>query len=150
MRCPSTGTLTLVTILAVAVLALMGCPAPGELPDDAVRPPGEVGWQAHPDAPPVEPDLAAHTVEVTLTEYAIEIPHEVPTGTITFALVNEGDEIHSFQIEGQGISDGLPDYLEPGQAGLVEVTLGPGIYEVFCPIGDHAEQGMAATLTVTE
>jgi len=30
------------------------------------------------------------------------------------------------------------------------VHLGPGTYEIFCPVGHHEEEGMKGTLTVKE
>ena len=92
---------------------------------------------------------APGTVEVRLTEYAIEIPASLPAGTTTFVIHNEGKKSHSFGIEGEGMHEMLPSPLRPGKSGNLQVTLKPGKYKIRCPIGSHEAKGMAAALTVT-
>ena len=38
----------------------------------------------------------------------------------------------------------------PGESTLLEVNLDPGIYKLYCPVGDHEERGMVGTVTVEE
>jgi uncharacterized cupredoxin-like copper-binding protein len=40
--------------------------------------------------------------------------------------------------------------LAPGASGALEVDLRPGTYEVHCPVGNHADEGMRLELTATE
>jgi len=92
---------------------------------------------------------AAGTVEVRLTEYAVEMPNTVPAGPTTFLVHNEGHKRHSFKIQGPGIEQMLEAIVSPRETGTLQVTLQPGEYAVFCPIGNHASKGMKMTLVVT-
>ena len=92
--------------------------------------------------------FAAPSVEVRLTEYAIEMPQTLPPGPTTFTLHNQGHKGHSFKLEGPGIQDMTPVIVKAGKTGTVEVTLQPGEYKVYCPIGSHSAKGMTMTLTV--
>lgn len=94
------------------------------------------------------PACAASGVEVRLTEYAIDMPHTLPAGPTTFVLHNEGHKGHSFKLEGPGLADMTPVIVKPNKTGTAEVTLQPGEYKVWCPIGSHSAKGMTMTLTV--
>ena len=87
-------------------------------------------------------------VEVRMTEYAFEMPNTLPAGPTTFVLRNQGHKSHSFKLEGPGIADMTPVIVKAGKAGTVQVTLQPGEYKVYCPIGSHSAKGMTMTLTV--
>jgi len=89
-------------------------------------------------------------VQVSLVEWAIEMPESLTAGTITFAVSNDGQRRHNLEIEGQGVEESLPNDLESGQRGILTVDLPAGEYTVYCPVGNHAGQGMELTLTVTE
>jgi len=92
---------------------------------------------------------AAATVEVHLTEYTIAMPKTLPAGPTTFTVHDDGAKAHSFKIEGQGLEELLAKPLHPGETGMLQVTLKPGEYKIYCPIGSHSAKGMAITLTVT-
>ena len=87
-------------------------------------------------------------VEVVLDEYTIEMPHALPPGPTTFVVRNEGHKNHSFKIQGPGIDGMLSTAVRPRETGNLEVTLQPGEYKVWCPIGSHAAKGMTMTLAV--
>ncbi len=89
------------------------------------------------------------TVAVSLTEFAIDMPSELPAGRATFEVTNDGTIEHNFEVEGQGIEEELPENLAPGASGTLTVDLAPGTYEVYCPVGNHADEGMRLELTVT-
>lgn len=162
MRFPSTvgAVLALMAVLALIGIALAGCPE--ERPQETtVIPPADVGGDAEPgedygtpsgepDDPLPDPDIPEDAVEVTLSEWKIEMPDTLPPGMTTFAITNSGTEVHSIEIEGQGIEAAPENYLEPGTTRMLRVDLKPGTYEVYCPIGNHAEKGMEMTLTVEE
>jgi len=95
-------------------------------------------------------EKAAATVEVRLSEYAIEMPPTLPAGPTTFLVRNEGHKSHSFKIEGPKIDGQLEAIVRPGETGSLELTLQPGEYKVYCPIGSHAAKGMTMTLVVSE
>jgi len=89
------------------------------------------------------------TVEVVATEFALD-PADVSVdeaGETTFTVSNEGEFPHALEIEGNGIEEET-DELAPGESGSVTVELEPGEYELYCPVGDHRDQGMVGTLVV--
>jgi uncharacterized cupredoxin-like copper-binding protein len=94
-------------------------------------------------------DKAAGTVEVHLSEYAIKMPDTLPAGPTTFVVHNDGKKIHSFRIEGPGFSEILAKPVEPEMTESLQVTLQPGEYKVYCPVGSHENKGMKTTLKVT-
>ena len=95
---------------------------------------------------PAEPTETV--VEVWLVDGAIEMMSEVPAGLVTFEVINDGTTEHDLAIE--GVFDGTNGPLAPGETATVTVDLEPGSYRVYCPVEDHAEQGMELELTVTE
>ena len=90
-------------------------------------------------------------VTVRLSEYKVDLPGTLPAGPTTFLVRNEGEKTHSFKIEGPGITTDtlLAKPIPPGTTGELQVTLQPGEYKVFCPIGSHEGKGMVKKLTVT-
>jgi uncharacterized cupredoxin-like copper-binding protein len=91
----------------------------------------------------------AQTVDVSLTEFAIDPANPaVNAGTVTFNVSNGGEIVHNLEVEGNGVEEELEQDLQPGDSGELTVDLEPGSYEWYCPIGDHAEQGMDGELVV--
>jgi len=77
------------------------------------------------------------------------MPKTLPPGPTTFLVRNEGQKNHSFRIEGPGIEEMLATSVKPHATGSLQVTLQPGEYKVYCPMGSHAAKGMTTTLVVT-
>jgi plastocyanin len=94
-----------------------------------------------------EPQL----VDVSLTEFAIDMPTTVPAGNVRFNVANNGTVPHSFVLEGEGISKRLANNVPPGGSAKLNADLKPGTYTVYCPVGEgaHRAKGMEVTLTVT-
>lgn len=99
--------------------------------------------------PAASPAAEGNTVEVSLTNFEIGMPSELPAGPTTFQVTNNGDSVHNFEVEGQGIEAVLEQDLQPGESATLEVDLQAGTYEVYCPVGNHADRGMSLELTVT-
>ena len=97
---------------------------------------------------PATPAAGTAAVEVRLHGRTIEMPASLPPGETTFTVTNAGEHEHSFEIEGNGIEAELESNLQPGETGELTVTLEPGTYTVYCPVGDHREEGMVTTLRV--
>jgi uncharacterized cupredoxin-like copper-binding protein len=93
---------------------------------------------------------AGGEVDVSLTEFAIDMPTTLAAGPTTFTITNDGTIEHSFEIESEelGIEEELEQNLAPGETATLEVDLEPGTYEVYCPVGDHRGEGMEVELTV--
>jgi plastocyanin len=92
----------------------------------------------------------SNTVQVSLTEFEIDMPDSIPAGPTTFEITNNGTVEHNFEVEGQDVEEELETNLQPGETGTLELDLAPGTYEIYCPVDDHEGQGMSLTLTVTE
>ena len=91
----------------------------------------------------------AAAVEVRLSEYAIEMPETLVAGPTTFLVHNAGKKIHSFKIQGPGVDELLSKPVPPQTTGKLQVTLQPGEYKVYCPVGSHELKGMTRKLVVT-
>lgn len=109
------------------------------------------GEAAETPAPePTEITATEETVEVSLTEWAINMPTELEAGAIIFEVINDGTVPHTFQITGETVFATLDAPIGPGETGLLPVDLPPGAYTVICPLGDgaHRDIGMQIEITV--
>lgn len=90
-------------------------------------------------------------VDVSLTEFAIDMPTTLPVGKVRFNVTNNGTVPHSFVLESEGISKRLANNVPPDDSAKLNADLKPGTYAVFCPVGEgaHRTKGMEVTLTVT-
>jgi YVTN family beta-propeller protein len=87
-------------------------------------------------------------VDVSLSEWALKPSRKtVPAGQIRFVAENLGAMPHALRIVGKNV-DVSTDSLRPGQNTLLEIQLAPGTYTLSCPIENHAQTGMTATLIV--
>jgi uncharacterized cupredoxin-like copper-binding protein len=88
------------------------------------------------------------TVAVKLSEWKVELSQTaVPAGEVIFSVTNIGSIPHAFEVEGRGLEKETPT-IQPGATTTVTLTLIPGRYEVYCPVGQdsHKNLGMAARL----
>jgi uncharacterized cupredoxin-like copper-binding protein len=71
-------------------------------------------------------------------------------GKLTIKVTDGGQIGHALSIEkaGPGGKDVESGPIAPGSSKSVTVTLKPGTYEWYCPIGNHKAQGMVGKLTV--
>lgn len=155
-----TSALQLAAGVAAAGLLLAGCggsdegtpaaDAPAADTTAAEQPAGEAGTSsAEGGAPETEPD----TVNVRLTEYRIQMPRTLPAGPTVFRVTNAGAAQHNFEVEGEaapGLGEAFGRNLRPTQTRDLDVQLEPGKYKVFCPVENHALQGMLLILHVSE
>jgi uncharacterized cupredoxin-like copper-binding protein len=74
-------------------------------------------------------------------------PTVAAAGEVTIHVVNDGSFGHALEIDGNGVEEETAT-LSAGDSADLTVTLKPGTYEIYCPIGNHREQGMEGTLTV--
>jgi plastocyanin len=99
-------------------------------------------------APRAPGDPAA--VSAKLSEWKVELSeHTIAAGTVTFTIANAGSIPHGFEVEGQGIEQET-SIIQPGSSGTLTLTLKPGTYEVYCPVGEasHKKLGMETHLKV--
>ena len=89
-------------------------------------------------------------IQVNETEMSLD-PSEITLqqpGAYVFRAVNVGNVVHSLRIEGNGIEEQQTRDIGPGESADLTVTLGPGTYELDCPVDNHEELGMRGTVTV--
>ena len=89
-------------------------------------------------------------VEARLSEWKVELSlTTVPAGPVTFSVTNGGSIPHALEVEGRGVEKEIP-VIQPGQTGTLTLTLAPGTYEVYCPVGEdsHKKLGMMTHLRV--
>jgi plastocyanin len=67
-------------------------------------------------------------------------------GSVTIKLVNESDVPHAVEVEGNGVEE-ESETITGGETELT-VDLEAGEYRFYCPVGEHAQNGMDGTLTV--
>jgi plastocyanin len=95
-------------------------------------------------------DTAGSAVTATEADFSIALSEDtLPAGTYTFTVTNSGSATHSLEISGPGVDGVVSDKVQGGESTTMTVTLQPGTYDVWCPIGNHRAMGMDTTLTVT-
>jgi uncharacterized cupredoxin-like copper-binding protein len=88
-------------------------------------------------------------VTVDASEYALKLPsNHLAPGTYTFTMDNVGHATHAIELEGPGVDHAKSSTAGPGGTATLTVTLQPGSYELWCPVGNHKQAGMDTTLTV--
>ncbi len=95
---------------------------------------------------------APHPVALsaTLSEWTVELSHDtIAWGRATFTITNAGTIPHAFEVEGRAFERETA-LIQPGATAALTVTLTPGQYEVYCPVGgdSHKKLGMEARLRV--
>jgi len=93
---------------------------------------------------------AAAAVTAKLSEWKVELSQgTIPAGSVTFTVTNAGSIPHAFEVEGQG-TEQETDVIQPGASATLTLTLTPGTYDVYCPVGQdsHKHLGMETHLRV--
>ncbi|KAA5834659.1 hypothetical protein F1721_12080 [Saccharopolyspora hirsuta] len=93
-------------------------------------------------AQPAPTGFGARVVTVGMVEFRLEQPAWLPPGRYTFHAVNAGRAPHALEISGPGVGDVRTPVVQSGGAADLTVTLGPGVYDFWCPVGNHRQQGM--------
>ncbi len=89
-------------------------------------------------------------IDVHETEYGLE-PKTIGllrTGYFGLNAINDGKVAHALAVSAPGVraSTGM---LQPGESKSVAVWFKkPGVYRLYCPIGDHRQRGMTGTIRV--
>jgi plastocyanin len=89
-------------------------------------------------------------VSAKLSEWTIQLSKtSVPAGQVAFTVTNGGSIPHAFEVEGQGTEKETP-LIQSGASATLTLTLKPGTYEIYCPVGDnsHKKLGMDTHLKV--
>ncbi len=89
-------------------------------------------------------------VTATLSEWKVELSERrIAPGVVTFTVMNAGSIPHALEVEGEGIEQET-EVIQPGARATLTLTLKPGTYEVYCPVGgdSHKKLGMDTRLRV--
>ena len=88
-------------------------------------------------------------LEIVLSDFAVEpSTGSLEPGSYTARVVNEGGTVHALKVDGPtGETESAE--LQPGESAELELDLSEaGEYELTCPVGDHRDRGMEASLAV--
>src|SRR4030042_597327 len=92
------------------------------------------GGQATPPTTPEgvtpAPTAGGTVVEVTLTEWRIDMPPSLPAGMTTFEVTKAGTFVHNFKTAGKRIEKQFDSNLQPGETNTMQAELKAGSYEV--------------------
>ena len=89
-------------------------------------------------------------ISARLSEWTIRLSNAtIPAGTVTLTVTNEGSIPHALEVEGNETERKTP-LIQPGASVTLTLTVRPGTYEVYCPVGEdsHKKLGMETHLTV--
>ena len=94
---------------------------------------------------------SGQVINVQASEFKFEPAAITATaGKVSFHVRNAGAAEHEFEVIKDGKGIGEIEGLVPGLEKDLTVDLAPGTYSVECHLPGHLEQGMKATLTVTQ
>src|SRR5207253_8413948 len=83
-------------------------------------------------------------VTAKLSEWKVELSEAtIAAGPVTFTITNAGSIPHALEVKGERIERETP-LIEPGANATLALTLKPGTYELYCPVGNdsHKKLGM--------
>ena len=92
---------------------------------------------------------ASQTISITETDFKIA-PASVEVdeaGVVEFKVENAGEAPHALEVESDELEEETEE-IPPGESATLTVELEEGTYELYCPVGDHADRGMTGELTV--
>jgi uncharacterized cupredoxin-like copper-binding protein len=125
--------------MACALPVLAACAGDEAVLDDPIVPVEQSGLR----------ETLKDSVVVTLVDFEIQMPDTLAAGFYVFHVTNSGSAPHGFEIEGDDAVFQI-GRIAPGQSGRLEAELAPGLYTVYCPVGNHAgARGMTLQLVVT-
>jgi hypothetical protein len=107
-------------------------------------------------APPTTtppPALSAQVVEIGADPSGllrfVQTSLAAHSGALTIHFTNPSGVPHSVGITGNGVSVGPSPVISGGASVNLEANLPPGVYSVFCGVGQHAALGMTIPLSVS-
>lgn len=132
----------LVAVAVAGLLAVGGCGGGGE--DGAAG-----GGTTPPPATTASEAETGTVVTAELSEFTITLSQEsLRPGTYTFVVEETGQLPHALSIRGPGVDSASTPVIQPGGDNQrLTVTLQSGTYELWCPVGNHRQQGMELTVT---
>jgi uncharacterized cupredoxin-like copper-binding protein len=145
--------LPLLALLLLALAAVSGCSADSKEHGTTTDSATFHDTTSMQNSPPVSGSGSAAQqgamVNVTLSDFKIDMPPSIPAGPTNFVVRNNGNSAHNFKIEGGSMNEQLPADLMSGEVRTLHVDMAPGTYTIYCPVRDHKDKGMKMQLTVT-
>lgn len=92
-------------------------------------------------------ELVSTTIDVSLTEFAIDGNLTAAPGVVTLSVTNDGSQQHNLVVRETGAETPLIN--SRGSEILALGSLDAGTYELFCSIAGHLESGMKAPLVIS-
>jgi plastocyanin len=138
------GGIRWIGVLAVATGLLVG--ACGEDEEEG----GSTAEAPKAEQQPAGGGKAGATVKLTATEFKFDPanPKVAKAGKVKFELTNEGQAPHALEVEGP-TGEVETKTIQGGQSASVTADLSkPGSYVIYCPVGNHRDQGMEGKVTV--
>ena len=93
---------------------------------------------------------ASKTFGITEVEFRLE-PSSLELaepGVVQLVVENDGGTVHALEVEGP-TGEFETEEIQPGERATLKADVSEaGSYELYCPIGDHKEQGMVGELRV--
>ena len=87
-------------------------------------------------------------VVVRMVDYRLLQPTILPPGQYTFRAVNVGRAEHALQINGPGVANARTPDVQSDQYADLTVNLTRGVYDFWCPVGNHRQLGMQVGVVV--
>ena len=132
--------------LAMVPVLMAGCSgpdAPTDLPRTVAPSPTSVATSHGPAT------TAASQVIAELDDFTIRLsPSAFSAGPHTFVAEQVGQSPHALAIKGPGVDTATETIAAGGASQQLTVSLQPGTYELWCPVGSHRAQGMTITVNV--
>ena len=103
-----------------------------------------------PSGPVVNGVHVLAVVEIHETEFRLE-PKTIGIERIGYFGIkafNDGSTVHRLAVSGPGLAKRTGPIEPRESAALVVFFQKPGVYRLYCPIGDHSRRGMKATVRV--
>lgn len=131
-------------VVMAAALVLAGCGSGGSGGGSAAS-----GTTTGPASSGSGSATSATAVTVTAKDFSLSLSSgHVAPGSYTLTMVNAGNATHAIEISGPGVAGQRSGTAGPGGKASVAVTLQPGTYDIWCPVGNHRAMGMETRLTV--
>ena len=134
-------------LTATAAIALLGGCGDDDPAPVATQPQTQPATATAPAQAGVEVELdAVEEGGLSFSEESLQ----VAAGQVTLAMGNpqSNKQPHAIGIEGGNGESRAGESVQPGGRSTVTVTLVPGDYTFFCPVGNHRQAGMEGVLVV--
>jgi len=92
----------------------------------------------------------SQTLEISEVEFSLEPANfsVAEPGVVEFVVSNDGGTVHALEVEGP-TGEFETEEIQPGEQARLRADVSEaGSYKLYCPVGNHEEQGMVGRLVV--